>query len=103
MRNTSFLESQTILTALEFALGKGGFGGKNSQKKAAQQLVKQMRSSHTVSGRHDQVMSLLRKGATIEQMMKASGASRRTLFRYLNHFEEAGVEIEIVGGKYRAK
>ena len=101
MRTTSFLESQTILNALEFSLSKGGFGDSAPQKKTAQTLIKRMRGSATVSGRHDQVMKLLKKGASIEQMMKASGASRRTLFRYLNHFEEAGVRIEIIDGKYR--
>ncbi|HNQ24011.1 MAG TPA: helix-turn-helix domain-containing protein [Phycisphaerae bacterium] len=101
MRRTSFLESQTILTALESTLARGGFDRNAAQKRTAQQLIKRMQGSGTVSGRHTQVIALLQKGATIEQLMKACGASRRTLFRYLNHFEEAGIKIEIDAGRYR--
>ena len=48
-------------------------------------------------------MALLKKGVTLEGMMKATGASRRTIFRYLNHFEEAGIDIVIDNGRYRLK
>ena len=101
--NTSFLETQTILAALEFALANGGFGSSGSQKKTAQRLVKSMKSTESVSGRHQQILQMLRKGATIGQMIKATEASRRTIFRYLNHFEEAGMDIELVDGNYRLK
>jgi hypothetical protein len=100
VRSTSFLETQTILAALEFALRKGGFGNNAKFKKTAQQLIKVMKSNSSVAGRHAQVMDLLRQGATIEEMIKASGSSRRTVFRYLNHFEEAGLKIEIHDGQY---
>jgi len=103
VQNTSFLETQTILRALEFSLSKGGFGSDPRQKKTAAALVKSMKSNKSVSGRHQQLAGVLKKGATIEQMMKAVGASRRTIFRYLNHFEEAGNEIVISGGRYQLK
>lgn len=103
MRNTSFLETQTILAALDFALKKGGFGHNASQKKIAALLVKKMQGNESVSGRHQQLLDMLGKGSTIEQMMKTTGASRRTVFRYLCHLEEAGKDIELEGGKYRLK
>ncbi len=103
MQSTSFLQTQTILRALEFALSRGGFGSNAKQKKTAAALVREMKSNKSVSGRHQQLKTLLKKGATIDAMMKATGASRRTLFRYLNHFEDAGVDIMIVDGKYRLK
>ncbi len=103
MRNTSFLETQTILTALEFALKKGAFGTNSPQRKAAQTLIRSMQSNKSVSGRHQQLMDLLTSGATLEQMMKTTGASRRTVFRYLNHLEEAGKDIELAEGTYRLK
>ena len=102
MQNTSFLESQTVLKALEFALSKGGFESPNHKRTAAA-LVKTMRSNQSVSGRHQQLTALLKKGATIEEMMKATGSSRRTVFRYLNHLEEAGIDISINKGKYTLK
>ena len=103
VQNTSFLETQTIRRALEFALAKGGFGRNARQKKAAAALVKEMKSTKTVSGRHELLKKILKKGATIEQMIKATGSSRRTIFRYLNHFEEAGVDLVIENGKYKLK
>ena len=60
-----------------------------------------MKSNKSVSGRHQQLLSILKKGATIGQMIKTTRSSRRTIFRYLNHLEEAGVGLELVNGKYR--
>ena len=103
MQSTSFIQTQTILRALEFAVAKGGFGDNAKQKKSAQGLIQQMKSNRSVSGRHQQLVSMLTKGATIEQIMKATNTSRRTVFRYLNHFEDAGVEIQLTDGKYKLK
>ncbi len=103
MQNTSFLESQTILRALEFALAKGGFRDNAMQKKTATGLVRKMKSTQSVSGRHQQLTALLRKGATIDAMIAATGSSRRTVFRYLNHLEEAGVDLSLDNGHYRLK
>lgn len=75
MQNTSYLQSQTLL--------------------------KNMRSNKSVSGRHQHIATLLKKGTTIDHMIKSVGASRRTIFRYLNHFEEAGYNINIESGQYR--
>lgn len=103
VQNTSFLQTQTILQALEFTLAKGGFGTNARNKKTASTLVRSMRSTNSVSGRHHQLRTMLKKGATIEQMIKASGSSRRTIFRYLNHFEDAGVELSLSFGTYKLK
>jgi len=103
VQSTNYVQTETIVRALEFALSKGGFGANGKQKKTAQTLIKNMKSNDSVSGRHQQLAAMLKKGATIEQMMKAANASRRTVFRYLNHFEESGVNIEIDGGKYHMK
>jgi len=103
VQNTSFLETQTVLAALEFTLRKGGFGANTHQKRTAQKLIKDMKSNESVSGRHQQIMQMLKKGSSIDQMIKATSSPRRTIFRYLNHFEEAGVDIELVNGKYRIK
>jgi len=103
VQNTSFLQTQTILRALEFTLAKKGFGKSAAQKNAAETLIKKMKSNKTVSGRHQQLRTILKRGATIDQMIKGTGSSRRTIFRYLNQFEEAGIDIAIIDGKYRLK
>jgi predicted DNA-binding transcriptional regulator YafY len=100
MQQTKFLETETILKALEFTSAKGGFTNPR-QKKAAASLLKTMKSTRSVSGRHQQLQTFLKKGATIAEMMKATSSSRRTVFRYLNHFEEAGMTVTLQNGKYK--
>jgi predicted DNA-binding transcriptional regulator YafY len=102
VQSSSFLESETILRALEFASAKGGFATPQ-QRKTAAALIKRMKSNKSLSGRHQQLRDLLKRGATIEEMIRSVGASRRTIFRYLNHFEQAGLTILLENGKYRIK
>ncbi len=103
VQQTSYLQTQTILRALEFAAAKGGYAASAQQKKTALQLIKSMKSNESVSGRHQQLTAMLKKGATIDGMMKATRASRRTIFRYLNHFEDAGCDVKLADGKYTLK
>jgi len=103
VRDTNFVQTETILRALEYALSHGGFGKNARQKKAAASLIKEMKSNQSVTGRHQQLAAMLKKGATVEQMIRASGSSRRTIFRYLNHFENAGMDITIDRGTYKLK
>lgn len=103
MQNSSFLQTQTILRGLEFALAKGAFTDNPGQKRTAAALIKEMKGNKSVGGRHQLLTSILKKGATVEEMVKATGSSRRTIFRYLNNFEEAGVNIQLDGGKYTLK
>ena len=103
MQNTSFLQTQTIRKAIEFTLAKGGFGRNETQKRTANLLLKGMKSTNSVSGRHEKLRALLEKGATIDAMIKVTGSSRRTIFRYLNHFEDAGIDIVVADGVYRLK
>lgn len=67
----------------------------------AQALIKDMKSNESLSGRHQQLVNLLKKGATIDDMIKVTRSSRRTVFRYLNQFEDAGVDIQLVDGRYK--
>ncbi len=103
MRNTSFLQTRTIRRALEFALAKGGFDRNGVQKKTAKLLLQQMKSTSSVSGRHVKLRSLLGRGATIDEMIRVTGSSRRTVFRYLNQFEDSGIDIVLIDGRYRLK
>lgn len=103
MLNSSYLETQTILRGLEFALTKGAFADNQSQKRTAAALIKEMKGTRSLSGRHQLLTGLLKKGTSIDEMVKATGSSRRTVFRYLNQFEEAGLDIQLEDGKYRLK
>jgi len=99
VRNTSFLQTQTILRALEFTLARGGFENA-ARKKAASSLIKAMKGRDSVSGRHQQLHALLESGASLKEMIAATDSSRRTIFRCLNQFEEAGLSITLLDGKY---
>ena len=103
LKRTSFVQSQTVMKSLEFTLAKGGFGTDEHQKKTAQALLKEMRSARSLSGRHQQLSAMLKKGASVEEMIKATNSSRRTVFRYLNHLEEAGLDLQLSDGKYSLK
>lgn len=102
MQNSNFLQTQTMLRALEFTLARGGFTDAR-QKKTATALIRELKGTDSLGGRQQLLISLLKKGATVETMVKASASSRRTVFRYLNDFEEAGMEIELDKGVYRLK
>lgn len=102
MQNSNFLQSQTILRALEFTLSRGGFEDPR-HKKTATALLKEMKGNQSLGGRQQLLTAVLKKGASVEEMVKATGSSRRTIFRYLNDFEEAGVDIELEDGVYRLK
>jgi hypothetical protein len=103
VQNNSYLQTQTILRGLEFALAKGAFDGNAGQKRTAVAVIKEMKGNRSVGGRHQSLTSILKKGATVEGMMKATASSRRTIFRYLNSLEEAGVDIQLEGGRYKLK
>jgi hypothetical protein len=103
VQNSSYLETQTMLRGLEFALARGAFTDNPVQKRTAAALIKEMKGNKSVGGRQQLLTSILKKGATVEEMVKATGSSRRTIFRYLNNFEEAGVNIQLEGGKYTLK
>jgi len=103
VQHATFLETETILRALEFASAKGAFGDNAKLKKTAATLIQGMKSKKSLGGRQQQLRTLLKKGATIDEMIKAIGSSRRTIFRYLNSFEDAGIDIVLEGGRYTLK
>ncbi len=103
VHQAKFLETETILRALEFASAKGAFGDNAKLKKTAATLIQGMKSKKSLSGRQQQLRALLKRGATIDDMIKAIGSSRRTIFRYLNNFEDAGLDIVLAEGKYSLK
>lgn len=103
MEKNGYMETQTILRGLEFALAKGGFSDNPGQKRAAAAIIKGLKGNKSVGGRHQLLNGLLKKGASVEEMIKATGSSRRTIFRYLNHFEEAGIDIQLDHGRYKLK
>ena len=62
---------------------------------ASQKLAK-MLLAKTKQGRHVRVLQMLyKKGARIQELVKALKVSRRTVFRYLNGLEDYCIELKI--------
>jgi response regulator of citrate/malate metabolism len=101
LRNKSdFTETFAVHAALRHAMKGRLFKSDAKAQSAAQRLVKALESERSIYGRQIKMIQLMQKGATIEQMGKQLRCSRRTLFRYLNHLESAGIDITLDGRKY---
>ncbi len=98
---SDFTETFAIHVALK-AAQKGRLYEKNKAvKKSAEVLCKELESERSIYGRQLKMINLMEKGATIEGLGRKLRCSRRTVFRYLNNLEDAGVGIKLVSGKYQ--
>lgn len=101
LRNKSdFTETFAVHAALRQALKGNIFGKDPKVRGAAQKLVRSLESERSIYGRQLKMIQLMQKGATIEKMRRQLRCSRRTLFRYLNHLEAAGIDITLEGRRY---
>ncbi len=98
---SDFSETFAIHVALKSALKSKSYDKNASVKKAAEGLLKELQSERSIYGRQLKMIALMEKGSTIADLGRKLGASRRTVFRYLNHLEDAGIALELDGGKYR--
>jgi DNA-binding NarL/FixJ family response regulator len=97
---SDFTETYAIHSALRFALSRNHFGKGDPIRRNAEKLVSALESDKTIFGRQLRMLEMMRKGVTIEGMCRRLHCSRRTVFRYLNHLESAGVEISLENGEY---
>ena len=63
-------------------------------------LCKELEGEKSIYGRQLRMISLMEKGASIAGLVRKLRCSRRTVFRYLNYFEDAGVSVTLEDGKY---
>lgn len=102
VRNRSdFAETFAVHTALKHALARKLYSSDARTQKAATGLVKSLESDRSIYGRQLKMIGLMAKCASIQQMVKNLRCSRRTVFRYLNHLESAGIGITLEGGRYQ--
>jgi response regulator of citrate/malate metabolism len=102
LRNKSdFTETYAVHAALKQAVKSHLFKSDAKAQTAAQRLVKSLESERSIYGRQLKMIQLMRSGATIEKMGRQLRCSRRTLFRYLNHLEAAGIDIALEGREYK--
>ena len=97
---SDFAETLAVHVALKTALKSKQYDKNAALKKAAEALCKELQSERSIYGRQLKMIALMERGATIAELGKKLGSSRRTLFRYLNHLENAGVSLRLENGKY---
>ena len=101
MKNRSdFTETFAVHAALKLAVKQRLFAKDEGVRRSAEKLVAALESERTTYGRQLKMLSLMKNGASVENMRRKLRCSRRTVFRYLNHLEEAGVEISLENQKY---
>jgi biotin operon repressor len=96
-----FRETFAVHAALRHAIRSGLYKGDPEVLEAAQKLVKTLESERSLYGRQLRMIHAMESGITIEQMGKLLRCSRRTLFRYLNHLEAAGIDITLENRQYK--
>ncbi len=102
LRNGSdFIESFAVHASLKLALKRRIFISNPRAKRTAERLVASLEGRRSTYGRQLKMLQLMQKGASVQAMGKGLRCSRRTVFRYLNHLENAGVEITLSGEIYR--
>jgi len=97
---SEFTETLAIHAALKGALKSRLLDKNAAVRKAAANLCQQMEGERSIYGRQLKMLNLMERGATLVDLGKKLRCSRRTIFRYLNHLEEAGIPIKLDGMKY---
>jgi len=97
---SDFAETFAIHVALKASLKSRQYDKQPSVRKAAETLCKELEAPRSIYGRQLQMLGLMEKGASIADLGRRLRCSRRTAFRYLNHLEEADIDIKLDGGKY---
>ncbi|MCP4591113.1 MAG: HTH domain-containing protein [bacterium] len=98
---SDFAETFAVHAALKLALSRKLYASDARAQKAATGLVKALEGDRSIYGRQLKMIGLMTKGATIQQMVKTLHCSRRTIFRYLNHLDAAGIGVTLEDGRYR--
>jgi len=97
---SDFTETLAIHAALRAAMKQRLFAADDRVRKSAQKLVAALEGERTIYGRQLKMLALMHKGATIDTMRRRLRCSRRTIFRYLNHLENAGLSLSLEGQVY---
>lgn len=97
---SDFTETFAIHIALRSALKSKQYEKNAAVRKAAQKLCGELEGERSIYGRQLKMINLMEKGTTLAEVGRKLRCSRRTVFRYLNHLEEAGISITLRGNKY---
>ncbi len=97
---SDFTETFAIHVALKGALKSQQYGGNAAVRKAAERLCADLAGERSIYGRQLKMINLMEKGTSLAEIGRKLRCSRRTVFRYLNHLEDAGISITLDNNKY---
>ena len=97
---SDFTETLAIHAALRAALRQRLLAGDDRVRRTAEKLAAALESERTIYGRQLKMLTLMQKGASIDTMRRRLRCSRRTIFRYLNDLESAGVHVSLENQRY---
>lgn len=97
---SEFTETFAIHVALKGALRSKLYQNNPAVRRSAQKLSAELDSERSIFGRQLKMIKLMEKGASLLEMGRKLRCSRRTVFRYLNHLEDAGLSINLDGNRY---
>lgn len=97
---SDFASNFIVHAALRLALKHKLFGKEARFRRTAERLVAELESDRTIYGRQLKMLAMMESGASIDAMCRKLRCSRRTIFRYLNHLEQAKLDITLDGHEY---
>ena len=100
LRRSDFKETYAVHATLRHGLKSKLFAKDANARKSAERLLKHLEGDKSIYGRQCRMIRLMAKGATIAQLRKGLGCSRRTVFRYLVDLEQADINITLKGNTY---
>ncbi len=98
---SEFSEILAIHMAIKAALRARQYDRLPAVRGLAEKLCRDLEGERSTFGRQLKMIAMMEKGATVEDLRRKLRSSRRTVFRYLNNLESAGLNITLVDGKYQ--
>ncbi len=100
---SDFTETFAIHVALKAALKSKQYEKNSAVHKAADRIATELQGEKSIYGRQIKMIGLMEKGVSLAELGRKLRCSRRTVFRYLNHLEDAGIPISLDNNKYHVE
>jgi biotin operon repressor len=97
---SDFTQTFAIHVALKQALRSKQYDKNAAVRSAADRLCSELQGERSIYGRQLKMITLMEKGVSLAELGRKLHCSRRTVFRYLNHLEDAGISIKLDRNKY---
>lgn len=92
---SDFTETFAMHIALKAALKAKMYKSNEPVRRAAEKLCAELEGERSIYGRQLKMLTQMEKGVTLVGLSRKLRCSRRTVFRYLNHLENAGIALKL--------